>query len=425
VIMGRFMQVSRDRAPNQQGSLVSLTLIAFAVVLMTVGVTTTAKYYNSNVGATFLIFTVLCGSVLLAARAPIVAAAAHVGALFALTFLTDGDATLPWPIPVAGVFALGGLLTVLGVWSKWQVALATWWAAVLVLLAGAAVNSTSPGAQGDWGIEVALSAAITGAVAGGSIAVGMRRHIASELRAARRDAKLEQEQRERADERGSIARELHDVVAHSMSLVHMQATSAPYRLQNIDDETRQEFANIARSARSALDEMRQMLGVLRPERAAGPLAPQPSLAELDALIAVSEHAGIRVSCTVAAVASEQMSTVQQLAAYRIVQEALGNVIRHAQGAETHVRIEPLHAAWVIEVLNGPTPAEPHPEFGAVLPDRGGRGLHGMRERVALLGGSLQHGPTAAGGFRVVAQLPRLSPSGPSDTRPEPATEGAQ
>jgi len=209
---------------------------------------------------------------------------------------------------------------------------------------------------------------------------------------------VEQSQRAVAEERTRIARELHDAVAHSMSVIHMQATSASYRIKDIDPESKAEFARIAAGARGTMREMRQLLAVLRDESTEESLAPVPGLAGLVDLAESTRLAGVPVELRMAPV-PEVPDTVGA-AAYRIVQESLSNVIRHAPGARCVVEVSASDGAVDLVVTNGPSGSAPIAE-----PDGTGHGLHGMRERVRLLGGSLETGPCDGGGYRVAARLP--------------------
>jgi signal transduction histidine kinase len=237
---------------------------------------------------------------------------------------------------------------------------------------------------------------------------------------AQRQAADARKQRERGavlEERARIAREMHDVVAHHMSMIAVQAETAPYRIAGLPEGAQAEFAALSASAREALTDMRRLLGVLRssaepgsggePGVGGGPgseqaldLLPQPALADVDALVDSARRAGADVTLELSA-AEGQVPPVVGLAAYRIVQESLSNAGRHAPGAPIRVAVHggPLHVR--VDVVNGPArlPAT------ATSPGSGGHGLAGMRERVALLGGRLSAGPRADGGFTVQAELP--------------------
>ncbi|WP_374115593.1 sensor histidine kinase [Streptomyces sp. NK15101] len=204
------------------------------------------------------------------------------------------------------------------------------------------------------------------------------------------------------EERARIARELHDVVAHHMSVITVQADSAPYRIPGLPDAAREEFTSIAASARESLAEMRRLLSVLRSDGGEGERAPQPGLDRVQQLVEATVRAGVPAELRLAADLGDVPQAVD-LSAYRIVQEALANVVRHAPGASTRVSVRADEGWLTVLVVNGPSLEE-----GSSV-ERGapgtGHGLVGMRERVRLTGGSLDTGPLPDGGFRVAARLP--------------------
>ncbi|MGW6538757.1 sensor histidine kinase [Streptomyces sp. NPDC055051] len=207
------------------------------------------------------------------------------------------------------------------------------------------------------------------------------------------------------EERARIARELHDVVAHHMSVITVQADSAPYRIPELPEAAREEFASIAGSARESLAEMRRLLAVLRSDGSEGERAPQPGLDRLQQLVEATVRAGVPAELSLAAELVDGRTEVPQavgLSAYRIVQEALANVVRHAPGAPTRVSVrEDGSGRLTVLVVNGPAaePVSPLESTGT------GHGLVGMRERVRLTGGTLDTGALPDGGFRIAARLP--------------------
>jgi signal transduction histidine kinase len=308
----------------------------------------------------------------------------------------------PWPLPVPGTMILIAHVGLIAARSTRRAAVATWWASVLLLLA--AVVFDPRGRSFSDGLAVMLAYAPISALALGIVlAVRQWREIRRELAVARRDVEVEQGQRALVEERTRIARELHDVVAHSMSVIHMQATSAPYRIEDLGPEAKAEFARIATGARSAMREMRQLLAVLRDENANAELAPVPDLRRLPELVESAGRAGVPVEVREAqAVRATVLPESVALTAYRIVQESLSNVIRHAPGARTTVRLDLAGPDLLLSVENEPAarPAQP-----MEAPGPAGHGLAGMRERVRQVGGSLETGARGNGGFRVAARLP--------------------
>jgi signal transduction histidine kinase len=234
--------------------------------------------------------------------------------------------------------------------------------------------------------------------------------------------RLTERQRERnavLEERARIAREMHDVVAHHMSMIAVQAETAPYRLaaepggSGLPEPVREEFAALSQAARDALTDMRALLGVLRSPDASSTreggggdeggdggaeLAPQPRLDDVPDLVAGARRKGARVTLQMPD-NSKKLPQGVGLTVYRIVQESLSNAARHAPGAAISVVVEQEPPYVRITVKNDP-PATRQPRT-----DGTGHGLTGMRERVALLGGQLRTGPEPDGGFAVRAVLP--------------------
>jgi signal transduction histidine kinase len=207
---------------------------------------------------------------------------------------------------------------------------------------------------------------------------------------------LEKARRALLEERARIAREMHDVVAHHMSMIAVQAETAPYRIPGLPPPTLAEFTAIAAGAREALTDMRRLLGVLRAETDESLRAPQPGLSEVATLVETAARAGVAV--TLASSDIEGVPEAVGLAAYRIVQEALANAARHAPGGRVWVSVRGSAGALLVEVGNGPGSA-------AVTSAGAGHGLIGMRERATLLGGTLEAGPQPDGGYLVTARLP--------------------
>ena len=232
---------------------------------------------------------------------------------------------------------------------------------------------------------------------------GERQLAEQELRHSGERALLEERQR--------IARELHDVVAHHMSVIAIQAEAAPYKTADPPPELVESFGDIRASALAGLTELRRVLGVLRAD--GRDTAPQPGLAELDALLDSARSGGVSVTVT----SSGDPVTLPEgvdLSAYRIVQEALSNAIRHAPGSHVQVHLAYRPDALALEICNDAVlTAVPVLVASGEHAGGGGNGLVGMRERAAMLGGSLDAGPTEDGGFRVSAVLPVSSPEDPA------------
>jgi len=261
-----------------------------------------------------------------------------------------------------------------------------------------------------WAICLALGSAFEpDSVVGVAILVSIPVLLGINVR-ARRNAQhelVEQRQRheeERAvlEERQRIARELHDVVAHHMSVIAIHAEAAPYKVADPPAELAESFADIRSNALEGLTELRRILGVLRTEHDPQTV-PQPGLDRLDEIVASARNGGVSVTSTVSGAAAPLPQGVS-LSAYRILQEALSNAMKHAPGASVEVDVAYGRDALTLRVVNGPGIA-PGREPWPVASAGGGHGLVGMRERAAMLGGELVAEPTPGGGFAVTARLP--------------------
>jgi signal transduction histidine kinase len=235
--------------------------------------------------------------------------------------------------------------------------------------------------------------------------VGVRRVYVGQLE--ERTAELEQAREELArravtEERLRLARELHDVVAHAMSVIAVQSGVGAHIANTQPEEAAKALVAIEATSRGALEELRRLLGVLRQEHEPqGDLAPVPGLADLDSLLAEVSKAGLAVKLRVNGTRPPVPAGVD-LSAYRIVQEALTNVVKHAGPAHAQVTIGYRDQDVTVEVTDDGQ--------GAVISGSDGQagsghGLIGMRERVAAFGGELEVGPRPGGGFRVAARLP--------------------
>ncbi|MEV7238026.1 histidine kinase [Streptomyces sp. NPDC051020] len=228
--------------------------------------------------------------------------------------------------------------------------------------------------------------------------VQIRREAEREVTVQRTVTAVERDRRTLLEERTTIARELHDVVAHHMSVVAIQAEAAPYRVENPPPELEQAFLTIRENAVAALTELRRVLGVVRAEDYQAPDAPQPTLAELDGLLANVADAGLVAEKTITGAVRELPQGVE-LSAYRIIQEALSNTLRHAPGATAKVEIGYVLGGLGLRVVNGPPTGPVKPSQGA------GHGITGMRERVAMLNGEMTAEPAADGGYEISAFIP--------------------
>jgi signal transduction histidine kinase len=296
------------------------------------------------------------------------------------------------------MISLVALVAVVGARGGWRlaaIAFAAAMALMLLVVAGFTLLGLSTEA---WPVNLIVAASNA---AFAVIVVGVVRQLIDvrrDLDVARTEAEAEHARRLWAQERARIAREMHDVVAHSMSVVHMRATSARFRLGGLDAEAAAEFDAIGAQARTALAEMRDVLGLLRDDDAA-PRAPQPGLADLPSLVGATRGAGVEVDIRVAdAVPDLPPST--QLALYRVAQESLSNVVRHAPGSSVELALTLDGEIVELLIVNGPGTREP------LVADAGGHGLRGMLDRVTSIGGTLETDALPDGGFRVRARVPR-------------------
>ncbi len=268
----------------------------------------------------------------------------------------------------------------------------------VVILAGIATEQDDVGI----GTLVAMMAIFGVAVSMGDGVRNRRAYLHElEAKAARSDAdRLAEAQRAAAAERTRIARELHDIVAHSVSVMVVQAGAARRVLDQDRELAKTALENIEETGRESLTEMRRVLGVLRDPAEMPALAPQPSIAEFTELIEGCAATGLKVDLRVVGEA-RKLSAGLELASYRIVQEALTNVMKHAGHAKVQVTLNYLPERLDVDVVDNGRGSS------ANLGERNGagNGLLGMRERVDLYGGELRTGPTPGGGFGVHASLP--------------------
>jgi signal transduction histidine kinase len=231
-----------------------------------------------------------------------------------------------------------------------------------------------------------------------------RRELRAEAAADRAD-RLEQEQEAslRA-ERARIARELHDVVTHAVSVMVLQTGAARQIMSKDERRSRALLESVEASGRSALEELRRLLGLLSDRDGDAPLSPQPGVSEIPSLIEQVRQAGQAVELYVEG-QPRVVSAGVAVAAYRIVQEALTNVLKHANGAPSRVVLRWADAALELEILDRGPAHDPAPPNALT-----GRGLAGMHERAAMYGGTLDAGPGPDRGYVVRARIP-LEPSG--------------
>ena len=258
--------------------------------------------------------------------------------------------------------------------------------------AATAVATLTVLAVGDWHAAISYPVPLVAAwVIGDNLGTRRAYTRALEERAARLEAEAG---RARAEEQARIARELHDVIAHNVSVMVVQAAAANDVFDARPDRAREALQAIEASGRKALDEMRRLLGVVRGDGA--DYAPQPGLEQLDELVDRVRSAGLAVAVSVEG-APRPLPAAIELSAYRVVQEALTNTLKHARASRAEVALRFRDRELDVEVRDD--------GVAAGNGNGSGHGLIGMRERVAAFGGSLDAGPSPEGGFAVAARFP--------------------
>jgi signal transduction histidine kinase len=357
--------------------------VALAGVVLTQGDVWTSVDHNRTRLAAIALVT--AGALLFRRRAPFVAPLVVAAGALAFTLLDPSAAyntdTMFLPLLLAA-WAAGSLLD----WRLAAMALAA------VLAAGWTVFIRAPDVP--WTELIWLSFPLTGIF---MISAAAARHSEQAREADERARRTEEEARRAVeDERNRITRELHDVLAHSVSVMTVQASAVRRLLTPDQQREREALMTVEETGRQALSEMRRLIGIMRTEEEVPALAPQPGLGTLPALVEQVRQSGLPVELTVEGEPVKLPAGVD-LSAYRIVQEALTNALKHAGPAHAWVAVRYVGNDVEIEVANdGRSEGEN---------DSAGRGLVGMRERVALCGGELHSGPRPGGGFKISARLP--------------------
>ena len=380
--------------------------IAAAVGLTAVATSLGATVYGGMLIIVFLLVLVHAGSIVLALVRPPLAAVLSLGGAFSIMLTAHLGPGAPWPWAVTTMITQVIVIALIGYRFTWVLGALTLGGSV-VLAAIAARVIQPPHEINATAVNMVIYASIAGAALVAGIVLRQWQVVRTQLAGAQRVSEEERTRRVVAEEKTRIARELHDVIAHSMSIINVQASSAPFRHPQTDAALKEEFDDIAASSRRALTEMRSLLGVLRDDALPALKAPQPVLSRIPELIEQSVAAGLAVKLVGRAELSDEgVSELTGLAAYRIVQEALSNVIRHAQGAAVTVSLARDTDGVDVVIRNGRPSSEPARRSGGAEPQAGiGHGLIGMRERAASVNGTLETGPTDDGGYEVRAHLP--------------------
>ncbi|WP_414930862.1 sensor histidine kinase [Streptomyces sp. Je 1-369] len=319
-----------------------------------------------------------------------------------MTAVPFGQEPEPWPWGPPALVAHAAVLLLLAL----RLAPRGAWAAC-VLSVGVPWLLQQTGGPESYDTTVPLSVVVFGAVTLVGTLLRGRREARTRLVEQETITAGERARRTLLEERSRIARELHDVVAHHMSVISIQAQVAPHLVKDPPDELRENLAGIRENALEALTELRRVLGVLRSENPedpdGAPQAPLPTLERLDVLVDNARAAGLTVRRENAG-EPRPLPPGVDLSAYRIVQEALSNAIRHAPGSTVRIDLTYARAGVHVRVTDSGARAAAPPSPGA------GHGLLGMRERTTMLGGDLATGPTQDGGYEVAAFLPTTPPT---------------
>ena len=367
-----------QRIQKRKGDLIDIGLVAILLPPTFVWAT---RHHSVALAVAPVLLQVL--PLLLRRRFPLSVLAVVLSASIATQFV----------VGVLPPFALGAALYTVASHTERRVALRAGGATLLALAALLLVRSGLDARESV--VHLIIFAAATW-ILGDNVRTKRAYYRELEERAERLEREREESiHRAAADEQERIARELHDVIAHSVSVMVVQAAAANDVFERQPERAREALRSIEESGRSALTELRRLLGIVRTHER-GRFEPQPGLAALEELIEQVRGTGLEVGLELDGELGELPSGVD-LSAYRIVQEALTNTLKHAHAGRARVRIARRGQELAIEVSdNGSGPGEPAGN---------GHGLIGMRERVALLGGELEAGAQAGGGFAVKVRLP--------------------
>jgi signal transduction histidine kinase len=335
-----------------------------------------------------------CLPLLIAARWPLVAwRISAAGLLFGVILVADREEFWPWPVP--SFLALVAILFAVAVSYERETSAGVALVTILGAIAPAALIAGMPVWFGIILTAIVLVVLTFGDAVGG-------RYAAEAILAERAELHRQDLARHAVlEERARIARELHDVVAHHMSVIAMQAEAAPYKIPELPDAAKDTFVVVRDAAREALAETRRVVGLLRADDEAAERRPQPGLDRLEELTRGASQSGLAVHVRVVGVPRPVVAGVD-LSAYRIVQESLSNAARYAPGSQVDVEVRYGPDLLGVRVVDD----------GARTPPQGsggGHGLIGMHERVTMLGGTLVAGPDPGNGWSVVAELPYGDP----------------
>ncbi|GAA1286889.1 sensor histidine kinase [Brachybacterium alimentarium] len=387
----------------REGAWTWMTVAFVSFVLVVVSWPVTAALYDVHPAAAMLVSIAAALAGLLAVRWPWAGLALSVLAALSMMLVTAPvQASLPWPWPVTSLLAHCLTLTVLAILHRWYWSVSAWSGGALLTLVSLLITEPRMRAE-DALREITTNGVVLVAISGGVVLLGLTVRqwllVSGQVEQAQTLSADQVRRRHELEERSRIARELHDVVAHSMSVITVQAGTAKFRLPGMDSQTEQEFEDIAASSRQALGEMRSLLATLRTDDSLDEM-PMPGLGDVPELLEASRATGASIS---ADLSPADVPPTVGLTAYRVVQEALSNALRHSRGAAIRVRVVPSARTLLVEIANTAPDTGQDPIPGS------GLGLTGARERVTALGGTVEAGPSAGGGFIVSAEIPIADP----------------
>lgn len=416
-LFDRFLPANRRLNPI---ALAWVAVILTAIGMLAVESSIAVGIYDAPVALAFLVTLVHVGTLPLSMLRPLFGAIASSVVCGVLPLLGPFAGGAPWPWMVPMMMTQTVVILILGLRAHWGIALAALLGSIGASVAAAVVGHLLFHAGGPDAaiVNIVIFSCIAGGVYVAAVIVQQWQLIRSQLIQEQENTAEEHSKRVAVEEKARIARELHDIVAHSMSIINIQASSAPFRHAGIDAEVAREFDDISVSARHALTEMRGLLSVLRNDEGGHELAPQPKFTDIDELVRKAQQAGVSVTLERS---GERVDHVLRdstgLAGYRIVQEGLSNAIRHARDSNIAIGIRGSGSVVRISVVNtrGHGPLDT-----ARQGDHRSQGLIGMRERAASVGGEIRSGWTAQDTFEVQAVLPlTFTDSGPATESPPP------
>lgn len=392
----------RDRLAHQRETLLEFLVACAGLAVLAVAIApfamTVTDPYPHHQGWNSLFSLLACGPVLLLRRHALVVFA-FVASATAVVIASGAE-----PLTLCATLGVATFCAACRRSRRQSVPVTV----VIAIVLGAALifaAFNSPFAEiGIQSVEVTF-ALLAGWFFGDTVSV-RRRYLAEHTINEQRERMIEADRARRAiqDERLRIARELHDIVAHSLAIITVQAGVGRRLMTEHPERAGEALGSIEEIGRSTHDELQVVLGLLREDGAAAELTPAPGLTDLNELIETVRLSGTPVELITTG-PDQKLSPLLELSIFRLVQEALTNVVKHAPGSNATITVAVSPASVEIEVVNGHSPLANQASFNHVESIEPGHGITGMRERVGALGGSLIAEPLCDHGFRVLAEIP--------------------